>query len=223
MQNLDAPFIAPKSGGKAKSLVIFLHGYGANGDDLLSIGTQWQEELPDTAFIAPNAPEPCEGAPFGFQWFPIRAIDRDYIEREQQVEKVAPVLNGFIDQQLRDWKVDDTHLAVVGFSQGAMMAMYTMPRRPNPCAAVIGYSGMLVDAKGLVTATKVPVLAVHGSQDQIVPPSCLVDVEEGFSAAGFDVETILRPHLAHGIDQFGLVRGVEFIKEHFEKADKLAA
>lgn len=221
MRKLDGPFIAPLS-GKAKQVVVLLHGYGANGGDLLSLGTEWQEELPDAAFVSPNAPDICDAFSAGYQWFPIRAVEKREIEREKQVQNVVPVLNSFLDEQLKKWSVDDSALAVAGFSQGAMMAMYAMPRRARPCAAIVGYSGMLIDAEGLRQPgiVKVPVLAIHGDADTIVAPDSLKDVEKGFSEAGFEVETVMRPGLAHGIDHFGVMRGGSFIAEGFEKAQK---
>ncbi len=216
---ISGSFIAPRS-GQAKQLVVLLHGYGANGDDLLSIGEDWGDALPDAAFVGPNAPSVCDEFVAGFQWFPIRAINRELIEREQPMRAVLPALNTYLDAQLAHWGVDDSQLIVAGFSQGAMMAMYAMPRRRKPCAGVIGYSGMLVDAAGLKAPDiqKMPILAIHGDSDAVVPPECLQGVAEGFDAAGFDVETVLRPHLGHGIDQFGLIRGVDFCRECFEKS-----
>lgn len=221
---IDGPFIAPKS-GPAKNLVIFLHGYGSNGDDLISIGQEWAPYLPDTAFVSPNAPEVCEIWSQGYQWFSIRAIDPDAFEREKQAEKAMPALNAFLDAQLAKWGLPESRLLVAGFSQGAMMAMYTMPRRQKPCAGVIGYSGMLIEAEALKRPemVKIPVLAIHGDRDEVVPPASLDAIERGFSAAGYDVETILRPGLGHGIDGFGLTRGLDFVKECFEKAGNNAA
>ncbi len=218
MKKLDANFIAPRSGA-AKSMVIFLHGYGANGDDLLSLGEEWAEALPDTVFLSPDAPDVCEMSPSGYQWFSIRAIDNKALEREKQMEKAVPVLNAFIDAQLQKWDVAENRLVVAGFSQGAMMAMYTMPRRKTACAGVIGYSGLLVDAAELKGANivKMPVLAIHGDADEIVPPRFLADVQSGFDAAGFNVETVMRPGLGHGIDAFGVMRGLDFSKEVLEK------
>lgn len=223
MQKIDGNFIAPQS-GKARQLVIFLHGYGANGDDLLSIGHEWAQGLPDAAFAAPNAPEVCEAYAAGYQWFSIRALDPAAFERDKSAANVAPVLNAYIDEQLEKWGVSPENLAVVGFSQGAMMAMYAMPRRDKPCGAVIGYSGMLLDAEGLKApgVVKMPVLAIHGSADEVVPPASLGKVEEGFAAAGFQVETILRPGLGHGIDHFGAMRGLQFIQESFGLAAEAA-
>lgn len=218
---LDGPFIAPRSGGAAKQLVIFLHGYGASGEDLISIGHEWAPYLPDAAFVSPHAPEVCEAFSAGYQWFSIRAIDPQAFEREKQAARAMPALNAFIDAQIEKWGVAEENLAVAGFSQGAMMAMYTMPRRQKPCAGVIGYSGMLIEAEALKAPgiVKMPVLAIHGSADDVVPPAMLHTVGNGFEAAGFNVETVLRPGLGHGIDGFGLTRGLEFLKECFDLAE----
>ena len=222
MSHLNGPFLAPRS-GKAKQLVIFLHGYGANGDDLLSIGDEWAGELPDAAFVSPNAPDVCEMSPMGFQWFTIRAlsgsIDKAALDRKDLIARPAAALNEFIDAQLKKWGVDESSLAVVGFSQGALMAMYTTPRRKKPCAGIIGYSGLLADAAGLKAPgiVKMPVLAIHGDADGVVPPAFLDDVRKGFEEAGFDIETVMRPRLGHGIDEFGLTRGLSFLQEVFEK------
>jgi len=221
LKRLEGSHLPPKS-GTAKRMVIFLHGYGANGADLLSIGSEWAEALPDAVFLSPNAPEPCEQWSVGYQWFPIRAADgivSKELDRAETVRKPAAILNAYIDGQLEQWNVDESSLAVAGFSQGAMMAMYAMPRRKKACAAIIGYSGMLVDAEGLKdpAIVKPAVLAIHGDADDVVPPFCLQNVQSGFSAAGFEVEAILRPGLGHGIDQFGLTHGLQFVKSWLEK------
>lgn len=216
-KEISGPFIAPKS-GKASSLVVMLHGYGASGDDLISLCHEWAPYLPDTAFVTPNAPDVCEIWEQGYQWFSIRAIDPDTFAREKQAEKAMPVLNHFLDSQLAHWGVPESRMIVGGFSQGAMMAMYTMPRRKEACAGVIGYSGMLVEPLALLQPemVKMPVLAIHGDADEVVPPSALRTIDEGFSAAGYNVETVMRPGLGHGIDGFGLTRGLDFIKENLE-------
>lgn len=224
MQRLDGPFIAPQS-GKAKQLVVILHGYGDSGEGILGLGHEWMSDMPDAAFVAPNGVAPCEAFAGGYQWFSIRAaeaITTRALDRKELIQPPTDALNAYIDGQLAKWGVDDAHMAVAGFSQGAMMAMYAMPRRKKPCAGVIGYSGLLADPAGLTASgiSKMPVLAIHGAMDDVVIPSCLDEVEAGFSAAGFDVETVSRPGLGHSIDQFGLIRGLQFMQEQFEKADE---
>ncbi len=219
LDKMETNTIEPQS-GKAKNMVIFLHGYGSNKDDLISIGMEWVSDLPDTVFLSPNAPEICDQMPsMGFQWFPIGySVDRETFERGEFVEKVAPLLNEYIDTQLEKWDIDESNLVVVGFSQGTMVTMYTMPRRKKPCAAILGYSGMLIrpdDLKG-EGIVKMPVLAIQGDADNVVPPESLSEIEEGFSAAGFEIETIMRPNVMHGIDEFSMKRGLSFIKEALE-------
>lgn len=222
MKQLEESAFLPPQSGDAEQMVIFLHGYGANGEDLLSIGENWAEELPNAVFISPNAPDVCEQYAGGYQWFSLRAADgivTKEFDRTEIVEKPAAILNAFIDVKLEEWALDESRLVVAGFSQGAMMTMYTMPRRKKACAGIIGWSGMLIDAKGLNSPgiVKPPVLAIHGDADEIVPPFCLEGVQAGFSAAGFDVETVMRPGLGHGLDPFGIDRSLQFIKEVFEK------
>jgi phospholipase/carboxylesterase len=222
-QKLDGPFIPPKS-GKAQHLVMFLHGYGASGNDLISIGEEWSAAMPDTAFVAPHAPEICEIYAGGYQWFSIQDINLGAFERDKRAEKVRPVLDAYIDEALARWQVPESQLGVVGFSQGAMMAMYAMPRRKTACAGVVGYSGILLEAEELKGPgiVKPPVLAIHGKEDDVVPSRYLPLVQSGFEAAGFNVETIMRDGLAHGIDQFGLMRGLQFLNECFEKQAEAA-
>lgn len=209
----------PAASGTPTSMVIFLHGYGANGDDLLSMGEIWSKDLPDTVFLGPNAPDVCEAWAQGYQWFSIRALERgNMAERERQISIAAPILSQFIDEQLKKWNIPESKLVVVGFSQGAMMAMYAMPRRKDPCAGIVAYSGMLIDGNGLKSTdvVKMPVLAIHGEADEVVPPESLEYVEKGFSEAGFDCESILRPGIGHQIDQFSFMRGLNFIQKVIE-------
>lgn len=213
---LQDEFIAPQS-GIVKQAVIFLHGYGSNCQDLLSIGESWAEALTDTVFISPDAPDACESFPVGHQWFSIRALENDIAARERQIVPASAILDRYIDAQLVKWQLAERQIAVVGFSQGAMMALYTMPRRKNPCAAVVAYSGMLIGGDGLTGSAivKPPVLAVHGSADEVVRPESLGVIQKELSAAGFAVESVMRPQLGHGIDAVGLNRGLEFIRKAF--------
>ena len=141
---IDGPRMAPASGGPARSLVILLHGYGSNGDDLIGLVPHWRGALPDTAFVSPNAPERCPGAPGGYQWWALTGGDR-----AAGAASAAPVLDAFIDAELARHGLDDASLALVGFSQGTMMALQVGPRRAGPLAGIVGYSGMLADEAAL--------------------------------------------------------------------------
>jgi phospholipase/carboxylesterase len=216
MAELDGPRLAPRS-GKTKSLVVFLHGYGADGNDLIDIGRAWQDLLPDTAFVSPHAPRPCGQAPMGREWFPLTF--RDINERWSGVNMAAPGLNAFLDAELARHALPPAALALVGFSQGTMMALHVGLRRAVPPAAIVGYSGMLVVPEDIAAETfageiksRPPVLLVHGDQDQLIPVDALLHAAQGLAALGIPTEWHISSGIAHGIDQEGLRQGGAFLR-----------
>ena len=216
---LDGPRLAPHSGA-ARQLVVFLHGYGADGNDLIEIGRAWQQLLPHAAFVAPHAPEPCGQAPVGRQWFALTFRDPD--ERWTGVNKAAPVLERFLDAELARYTLPPAALALVGFSQGTMMALHVGLRRAVAPAAIVGYSGLLVlpdeaDAKTFAGEIKCrpPVLLVHGDRDDLIPPQALFQSIQGLAALGTSVEWHLSAGVGHGIDAEGLRQGGEFLASRF--------
>lgn len=222
MADLDGPRLEPRS-GQARQLVVFLHGYGADGNDLIDIGRAWQGLLPDAAFISPHAPRPCGQAPMGREWFPLTFRDPD--ERWTGVNAAAPQLNTFLDAELKRRNLPNSALALVGFSQGTMMALHTGLRRAESPAAIVGYSGMLVvpeqiDADKFAgeIVNRPPVLLVHGDQDQLIPVQALMHAAQGLAALDVPVEWHISPGVAHGIDQEGLRQGGEFLAQRFAKA-----
>jgi phospholipase/carboxylesterase len=212
---LDGPRLEPR-GGAARRLVVFLHGYGADGNDLIEIGRAWQPLLPDTAFVSPHAPEPCAGAPTGRQWFALTFRDPD--ERWRGVNAAAPLLNQFLDAELARRKLPASALALVGFSQGTMMALHVGLRRPTPPAAIVGYSGLFVlpnDAEPEVVAGEIkarpPVLLIHGDRDDLIPVQALFHATQTLAALDVPTEWHISPGIGHGIDQEGLRHGGEFL------------
>lgn len=223
MTKLDGPRLPARS-GKARQLVVFLHGYGADGNDLIDIGRAWQELLPDTAFVSPNAPEPCAGTPFGRQWFPLTFQVPN--ERWHGVEQARPVLDAFLDEELAREGLDEAALALVGFSQGTMMALHVGLRRRKAMGAIVGYSGVLVCPDGqlpTVMAPEItarpPVLLVHGDQDQVIPPFALQFSQEGLKALSVPVEAHMSRGLGHGIDNQGLRLGGTFLAQALARAE----
>jgi phospholipase/carboxylesterase len=212
VRKLDGPRIMPASGGTAKQLVVFLHGYGADGNDLISVANHWRGLLPDAAFISPNAPEPCAGNPYGGrQWFGLTM--RDPQERWIGVQKAAPDLNAFLDAELAELGLGDEALALVGFSQGTMMALHVGLRRPKAAAAIVGFSGLLVEPTRLKADIRArpPVLLIHGEQDDLIPVEAIHQARSALAGAGVPVEWHIRPGLGHGIDPEGLEMGGRFL------------
>jgi phospholipase/carboxylesterase len=215
MAELDGPRLPPQS-GTAKQLVVFLHGYGADGNDLIDIGRAWAALLPDTAFVSPHAPRPCGQAPMGREWFPLTM--RDPGERWTGVNQAAPGLQRFLDAELLRLGLPPAALALVGFSQGTMMALHVGLRRPVAPAAIVGYSGMLAmpenidpDKFAAEITSRPPVLLVHGDQDPLIPVEALFHAAQSLATLGVPVEWHISPGVAHGIDQEGLRQGGEFL------------
>src|SRR5579871_214074 len=191
------PSIAPASGGKAKQLVVFLHGLGSDGNDLIGLGPMFAERLPDAEFISPNAPFPFDMAPFGRQWFSLQTVSN--ASALAGVKKVAPILDAYLDQELESRGLTDAELVLIGFSQGTMMSLHVGLRRASPVAAIVGYSGRLIapELLGKELKSKPPVLLVHGDADAVVPFVSMRFGEEALAGEGIEVKAIQRPGLGH--------------------------
>ena len=218
--DLNGPRLAPRS-GPAQQLVVFLHGYGADGNDLIEIGRAWQEFLPHAAFVSPHAPEACGQAPVGRQWFALTF--RDPNERWVGVNKAAPALEQFLDRELARHQLPPSALALVGFSQGTMMALHVGLRRLSAPAAIVGYSGLLVlppDLNAEKFAAEIksrpPILLVHGDRDDLIPAQALFQAGQGLAALDIPVEWHLSAGIGHGIDAEGLRHGGEFLARRFK-------
>jgi phospholipase/carboxylesterase len=214
MAILDGPRLLPKH-GKPEQLVLLLHGYGADGNDLIGLAPEWQPLLPQAEFVSPHAPFPCEAAPFGRQWFGFQGRSRE--EVMDGVKKAAAILDQYIGEVLAERGMDEKKLALVGFSQGAMMSLYVSLRRTRPVAGVVAFSGRLFAVEALAGEMKSrpKILLVHGDADQVVEPQAHPEALTALQAAGVMVEGMLRPGLGHGIDAEGLTRGGEFLKAAF--------
>jgi phospholipase/carboxylesterase len=217
--SITGPRLAPMS-GSAKQLVVFLHGYGADGDDLIEIGRQWQHWLPDAAFVAPHAPELLPGQPAGRQWFALTF--RDLHERWRGVNHAAPGLESFLEAELGRVQLPASKLALVGFSQGTMMALHVGLRRLQPPAAIVGYSGLLVLEEGTGPESlpgqiraKPPILLVHGDRDEVIPLDALFMSADALAAAEVPSEWHLSIGVGHGIDAEALRHGGLFLRRAF--------
>lgn len=215
---LDGPRLAPASGGAPKQLVIFCHGYGADGNDLIGLGQQWRGLLPDATFVSPHAPERCGMSPMGYQWFPISRLDPG--EYWAGVQQAGPVLDAFIDAELERHGLDDGQMALVGFSQGTMMSLHVGLRRERAPAAILGYSGALggpEHLEGQITA-RPPVMLIHGDHDEVIPVEALHMATGALGAVDVNVQWHISQGIGHGIDGAGLALGGEFLRTAFATA-----
>ena len=202
--------------GKGTSLVVFLHGYGANAQDLLGLADPLAPHMPDTVFVAPDAPEQCAGSPMGYQWFPIPWIDGSSEEDSAAgMERAVGDLNAYLDTVMQEEGIGADKTILFGFSQGTMMALYVAPRRPEAVAGVVGFSGRLMSPELLEdeAVVKPPVLLVHGDQDDVVPPTSLPEAADALTAAGFEVYAHVMKGTAHGIAPDGLSVAAAFMRE----------
>lgn len=199
----------PAGGSQPKQVVLLLHGWGSNGQDLISLAPRWARNLPDAVFISPDAPFPCDMG-YGYQWFSLN--DRNPQTLMRGAEEVRHILDRFIGEQLEKYAVPASKLALVGFSQGTMTSLYVGPRYIAPIAGILGYSGAFIGGIG-GAIHKIPVHLIHGDADEVVPITAYHSARDILEREGFTVTGGVTQGLAHSIDQAGLNEGAEFLKK----------
>lgn len=205
--------------GETRSCVVFLHGYGANGADLIGLADPLADHMPDTLFISPDAPEECAGAPMGRQWFPIPWIDGSSEEESNAgLNRAAADLEAFLDGVMVDEDLLPEQVIVLGFSQGTMMALHVVPRREDAVAGIVAFSGRLMAPESLAdeVQSRPPVLLIHGDQDDVVPPQSLPQAAEALQGAGWkEVYAHIMKGTGHGIAPDGLQVALAFMRDRF--------
>ena len=204
--------LQPSSGAAPKQIVLLIHGFGSSGSDMISLAPSWQQRLPDALFLAPHAPQRC-GFGAGYQWWELSDITPHALATG--AAQAAPSINAFIDRKLKQYGLSEADLAIVGFSQGTMMALHVGLRRPRQLAAIVGYSGMLAGSAELrhEQITRPPVLLVHGSHDPVVPVAALHSAESDLKRLGIEVTTHVSSGVGHSVDPVGLRLGRDFVSQ----------
>ncbi|RDD60725.1 alpha/beta hydrolase [Ferruginivarius sediminum] len=211
---LDGPRVEPLSGGPARQLVVLLHGLGADGNDLIELAPYLGQSLPDAAFVSPHAPFACDMAPMGRQWFSLQSVEPEKLL--EGAEAAAPILERFLRAELEHHGLGAGQLALVGFSQGGMMALHVGLRWAEPVAAICGFSTALIGAEKLPEEIRgrPPVLLVHGDSDPVIPYQAMPAATAALKAIDVSVTAETRPGLAHGIDQEAVDLASGFLKRH---------
>ena len=208
---ISGPIIEPSSGNSPKQMIIFVHGYGADGNDLIGLANYFQSTLPEAIFLSPHAPEACSMNPSGYQWFDLTSTDPAVLWSKILV--AADHLNEFIDSKLLEYNIAEENLALIGFSQGTMMSLHVSLRRKNTMAAVLGFSGRLIGADLLKDdlISKPSIYLIHGDQDPMVPYQESLTAEKVLKEYSVDIKTHISEHTQHSIAEDGLRIGVDFL------------
>jgi phospholipase/carboxylesterase len=214
---LTGPSAGPRAGGAPDQIVVLLHGLGADGNDLIGLAPFFAQHLPKALFVAPDAPFPCDMAPYGRQWFSLR--ERRPETMLAGIVAAAPLLDAFLDGLLERYALPAARLALVGFSQGTMLSLHVALRRAEQLGGVLGYSGALVGGEllGDEVVSRPPVLLVHGDADDVVPVAALDQAVGALARAQIPVQWVRRPGLPHSIDEFGIAEGAKFLHSLFKE------
>jgi phospholipase/carboxylesterase len=211
MSKIDGPSHGPHSGGKPRQLIVLLHGYGADGNDLIGLAPVLAPLMPDAVFHSPNAPYRCEGNPMGYQWFSINRLDP--ASRLAGTRSAAPFVDAFLDEKLAHYGLDESSTALIGFSQGTMMSLHVGLRRPRQLAGIVGFSGALAGGEELAQEirSRPPVLLVHGDADEMLPHQLTEQAAIELQKNGVEVAVHIAQGVGHGIDQSGLGHAARFL------------
>jgi phospholipase/carboxylesterase len=201
----------PPESGQAKQAMVLLHGYGANGQDLLGLGFEWRDTFPDMAFLAPDAPRPCGRNPAGFEWFPL--LEDRIAGRIEGAEEAAPAIRELLSDLWSQSGLTPADTVLCGFSQGAMMALHVGLAMPEPLGAVVGFSGALIPPAGLTEERfpKPPVALIHGEFDAVVDPQMSAEAFAELTRLGYDVQLHVSAGIGHGISPDGIGFATEFL------------
>jgi phospholipase/carboxylesterase len=211
---LEVKPILPLSEKKPKQIIILLHGYGGDGQDICTLAINWRRFLPDAIFLCPNAPEVCAVSPQGYQWYDLSSEKEDIILEKSLLAEEK--IQKFIDEILEDFQLKPLNLALVGFSQGCMMGIQVALKKKEQISCLIGYSGKIINNKHLSANihSKPKILLMHGTNDTIVSPTHLLEAKEYLINSGLKIKTKLFKDCEHRIPVEGVSLGLDFLRKN---------
>lgn len=209
---ITGPVVMPRSGATPRQLIVLLHGYGADGADLIGLADPWGEAFPDAMFAAPNAPARCAQNPFGYEWF---GIDFEAMRESARigVPQAMPAVVAYLQQSWSRTGLRPADTFLTGFSQGAMVALHAGLSLPEPVRGIVAFSGALVPPDDIATRSQPPVCLIHGALDNVVDPGLSREAADVLAATGVDVSLHVSPGIAHGIAPDGLEIATRFIRD----------
>ena len=207
---LEESFVGTRDKSPPKNLIIFLHGLGSNGDDLISLAPFMQKKLPEHfAFVSPNGLESYHD--MGYQWFSLEDRSEEAVFGE--LSRIENRVNYYIDQKLDQFSLTEEQVFLVGFSQGTMTSLHVGLGRQKPFAGIVGFSGALMCPQSHVFHNKTPVCLIHGMYDDIVPFAAMKSASERLTSQSIHCETYAIGNLMHSINERGLDYAVNFIQK----------
>ena len=212
---LESTIINPENETEIKNAVILLHGYGGDGKDISMLTLNWKRFLTNTVFLCPNGHEKCKINPIGYQWFDLETNDKSYILNE--VIRAESILTRYIEEVKKEYNLKNSNICLSGFSQGCMMSINLGLTSEETFNCVVGFSGKIIDKDNLSSRieSKPKTLLIHGEQDEIVPPSNLLDAKDFFSRNEIKLETLMIKDCDHHIPVEASSSALKFIKDNF--------
>tara|TARA_B100001057_G_scaffold342455_1_gene343361 strand:+ start:1169 stop:1819 length:651 start_codon:yes stop_codon:yes gene_type:complete len=196
---LESTIVKPEKDKDINSIIVLLHGYGGDGKDISMLALNWKRYLPNTIFICPNGPETCEINSSGYQWFDLTKDNHDYILKESIIAE--KILNEFLKEIKKEYKIENNKIVLSGFSQGCMMSINVGLTADQAFNSIVGFSGKVINIENLKTRLKnrTKTLLIHGDQDDIVSPTHLLEAKDFFLRENVSIKTHLIKNCSHHI------------------------
>ena len=210
---LDTKLIKPESGKEIKNIIVLLHGYGGDGNDISQVTLNWKRFLPNTLFVCPNAPEKCLISPSGYQWFDLSKDNDEFILNESKKNEI--ILKKFWNEVKEKFSVPNSKICLSGFSQGCMMSLNVGLTSEKEFSCIVGFSGKIINMQDLSSRikNKTNILMIHGENDPIVPPNNLLEAEDFFIRNKIKIETLMIKNCDHHIPVQASSAALNFIKK----------
>ena len=213
---LTTTIIKPENDIPVNSVVILLHGYGGDGNDISMLTLNWKRFLPNTIFLCPDGHEKCVINPQGYQWFDLTKEDPEYILEQSKIAEIK--LQKFIAEVKKEYNLENSQICLSGFSQGCMMSINLGLVNKENYNCIVGFSGKIINQKDLIKrkTSSTKMLLMHGNLDTVVSPSFLLEAKDFLIRNDVEVETKLIQNCEHHIPVEASSLALNYIKKNFK-------